>query len=116
MSEADTLITGSESIGDGVVLSLGGEIDYSRAPTLRGELMAVVKNKAPQRLVLDLAGVDYMDSSGVATLVETLSMQRNAKSKLVLCNLQQRVRGIFEIARLDKVFTIADSRDDALKA
>lgn len=115
MSKAGTLITGNETISDGVVLSLGGEIDYSQAPTLRGELMTIVKNQKPQRLVLDLAGVDYMDSSGVATLVETLSMQRNAKSKLVLCNLQQRVRGIFEIARLDKVFTITDSRDDAMK-
>ena len=67
--------------------------------------MAILKNK-PAKLVLDLSGVPYMDSSGVATLVEALQTQRKAGNKLVLCSLQPKVRGIFEIARLNMVFDI----------
>ena len=57
-----------------------------------------------------------MDSSGVATFVEAMQLARRQGSKLILCGLQDRVRGIFEIARLDMVFTILASRDDARSA
>jgi anti-sigma B factor antagonist len=70
----------------------------------------------PARLVLDLSRVPFMDSSGVATLIEALQLQRRAGSKLVLHGLQPKVRGIFEIARLDTVFTIVDGADAAQKA
>jgi anti-sigma B factor antagonist len=55
----------------------------------------------PAQLVVDLAQVPYMDSSGVATFVEAMQIARRVGSKLVLCALQERVRSIFEIARLD---------------
>jgi anti-sigma B factor antagonist len=95
-----------QPVRDGVVARVQGEIDFSRAPDFRQELMGALQAEPP-RLVLDLAGVDYMDSSGVAALVEALQAQRRRGAKLVLCNLQPKVRGIFDIARLDKVFPIA---------
>ena len=49
-----------------------------------------------------------MDSSGVATLVEALQVQRRKGRKLVLCGLQAKVRSIFEISRLDRVFQITE--------
>ncbi|MHC4429252.1 MAG: STAS domain-containing protein, partial [Planctomycetota bacterium] len=67
----------------------------------------------PARLVIDLSGVPYMDSSGVATLVEAMQIARRTGSKLVLAALQEKVRSIFEIARLDMVFSIVNSVDDA---
>jgi anti-sigma B factor antagonist len=69
----------------------------------------------PQRLVIDLANVDYMDSSGVATLVEALQIARRNNTKMVLCGMKDRVRSIFEIARLDTVFTIVNTRDLAFQ-
>ena len=57
-----------------------------------------------------------MDSSGVATFVEAMQLARRKGSRLVLCDLQERVRSIFEIARLDMVFTIVDSTEEALAA
>lgn len=105
MARTGNITTERTSLPDGVLLSVSGEIDFSRSPTLRNELIAVLNTK-PQRLVINLSGVPYMDSSGVAALVETLRTQREASRKLVICGMQPKVRGIFEIAKLHTVFII----------
>lgn len=115
MTQSGNIIGGTEQLDDGALVRVHGEIDFSRSPELRVELLKVLASK-PARLVIDLAAVPYMDSSGVATLVEALQVQRNAKGKLVLCNLQPKVKGIFEISRLDMVFTIAESAEAAATA
>jgi anti-sigma B factor antagonist len=97
------------------VVAPEGDIDLSRSPSLRTSLRQA-QNGKPPRLIVDLGMVDYMDSSGVATLVEALQIARRNNTRMVLCGLKDRVRSIFEIARLDTVFTIAASRDAALKA
>ena len=103
----DQIITNQERLADGIFVTLGGEVDLSRSPELRSALLDLLKTK-PQRLVVDLSGVPYMDSSGVATLVEALQAQRRHGGKMVLCGLQPKVRSIFEIARLNMVFTIIE--------
>src|SRR5262245_3546226 len=102
-------------VEEAIVLSPQGEIDLARSPELRLRLKQEV-DAAPKRLVVDLAGVSYMDSSGVATLVEAFTRARAAKCKLVLAGLQPKVRSIFTISRLDTVFAIVATVDDALKA
>jgi anti-sigma B factor antagonist len=102
-------ITAESRDGAMIVLPIG-DIDLSGSPTLRVELRRVQESR-PMRLIIDLTGVPYMDSSGVATLVEAMQMARKNNTKLVLCGLREKVRSIFEIARLDTVFTIvADSQ------
>lgn len=92
-----------------------GDIDLAGSPTLRQELKKFQTLKpAPSRMIIDLSGVPYMDSSGVATLVEAMQIARKASTKLVLCGLQDKVRSIFEIARLDTVFAIAADRPSAM--
>ena len=105
MSETDSVIQATETLPDGVMVTLQGDVDLSRSPVLRNELLELVKRR-PQRLVVNLAAVPYMDSSGVATLIEGLQQQRKSGGKMVLCGLQPKVRSIFEIARLDAVFKI----------
>ena len=100
---------------DGVQISFSGDIDYSCSPTLRQVIRAELEKK-PQRMIIDLQQVAYMDSSGVAVLVEALQSQTKGKRKLCICNLQEKVRGIFEIARLDMVFKIFTSVEDAKQA
>lgn len=90
---------------DTVVASPVGEIDLARSPSLRNRLAEILAEK-PARLIIDLAQVPYMDSSGVATLVEALQQSRSRDCTLVLAGMQDRVRSVFEIARLDTVFTI----------
>ena len=112
MSKADELQIETEPIEDGMVVRPIGEIDLSCAALLRQRL-SQVQSSQPSRLIIDLSQVPYMDSSGVATLVEAMQVARRGGSKLILCALQDKVRSIFEIARLDMVFAIVESRDEA---
>lgn len=95
----------AEPLPDGVCVALAGDIDLSTSPAVRQGLQDIAAAQ-PRRLVIDLSGVPYMDSSGVATLIEMLQRQRRHQGKLVLCGLQPKVKSIFEIARLNLVFTI----------
>ncbi len=112
MSRAEELEIHTEDLQDGVILRPVGEIDLSCAAMLRQQL-GRIQDGRPARLVVDLSAVPYMDSSGVATLVEAMQIARRTGSKLVLAALQDKVRSIFEIARLDMVFSIVNSVDDA---
>jgi len=115
MRDHDEIPVETEEVEDGTIFRPQGEIDLGRSPSLRTAL-AEVQAKRPRRLIIDLADVPYMDSSGVATLVEAMQVSRRHDGRIILCNLQDRVRSIFEIARLDMVFTIVDSGEDALTA
>jgi len=112
---ANQTIASTEQLDDGVYVALTGDIDLSRSPLLRASLMDIAAGK-PQRLIIDLEQVPYMDSSGVATLVEALQALRKGGGKMILCALQPKVLSIFEIARLDMVFTIVQNRDAAMSA
>ena len=111
----DQIEVQTETDAAGTVLRPKGDVDLSRAPSLR-EKISAVQRANPKRLVIDLSDVPYMDSSGVATLVEALQVARRTGGKLILCGLQEKVRSIFEIARLDLVFTMVASLDDAKSA
>ena len=111
MSNAN-LVSRKDELPDGFCICVAGDIDLSRSPELRVSLLEIAKNK-PKRLVIDLSGVPYMDSSGVATLVEALQVQRRHQGKLVLFGLQPKVQSIFEIARLTMVFTIVSDLETA---
>lgn len=99
--------------GDAAVLRAVGDVDMSGSPLFREGLRQLLQSR-PKRLVVDLGGVEYMDSSGVATLVEAMKNARAGGTRLVLCAMKPRVRGIFEIARLDKYFAIFDTADQAI--
>lgn len=113
MTECDGFLVECEEVTDGYVLRPIGDVDLSCSPRLR-HAIAVAQEKSPIRLIIDLDEVPYMDSSGVATLVEAMQIARRNRTKLVLCSMKEKVRAIFEIARLDMVFTIADDREEAL--
>jgi len=103
--------------GDATVVSPKGDIDLTGSPMLKVELKRLATAVTPdRRLVVDLSAVGYMDSSGLATLVEALQASRKGRYKLVVCGLQPRVRAIFDIAKLAMVFTIVPTVDEALTA
>ena len=87
------------------VLPLEGEIDLHVSPGIASSLSVMVHDK-PQRLVVDLSGVSYIDSSGLAVLIEAMQNVAAYGGKFALAGLQESVRPIFEIARLDQVFRI----------
>ncbi len=98
--------------GDSTIVMLSGDIDLHRSPSLHEALVAVT-NEQPRRLVLNMTDVPYMDSSGVGTLVDVFRRVAKYQGKLVLCGLTARVKGVFEVTKLDRFFTICDSPEQA---
>src|SRR5262245_15504580 len=86
------------------VVALEGEIDLEQAGTVRRALLDSLKKG--RNVLVDLSKVTYIDSSGIASLVEGLQVARRQRSELALVSVNQRVRRVLELARLDKVFQI----------
>ncbi len=97
------------------VLPLEGEIDLHVSPRVAESLATMIEQK-PGRLVVDLSQVSYIDSSGLAVLIEGMQNVEGYGGKFFLAGLQENVRPIFEIARLDQVFVIFPHVDAALAA
>ena len=109
------LVPSARREGDAVVASVRGEIDLHNSPEIRKALLNVlVVDPLPQKLVLNLEQVPYMDSSAIAVLVEALQKLRKAGGQVYLTDLQPRVKGLLEIARLNTLFTICASEAEAL--
>ena len=96
-------------------LKLSGEIDLHASPVLRAELQKCVKAKATA-LLLDFSSVEYIDSSGLATLIEYIRESSSFKGRLALFGLQKKVRTIFDLVRLNELFTISESAEEAASA
>jgi anti-sigma B factor antagonist len=95
------------------VISLEGEIDLHVSPRIAATLITAVKEK-PRNLIVDLAKVSYIDSSGLAVLIEAMQSVEKYGGKFALAGLQENVKPIFEIARLDQVFRIFPDVDSAV--
>jgi anti-sigma B factor antagonist len=97
------------------VLPLEGEIDLHVSPRISASLGAMIGDK-PKQVVVDLTNVTYIDSSGLAVLIEGMQNVEAYGGRFALVGLQAGVRPIFEIARLDQVFRIFPDADAALSA
>lgn len=102
-------------INNSVIIKVFGEVDLYTSPDLRKQILAVTKSRPPL-IIVDLQHVSYMDSSGVATLVEGLQQVNKYKGKFNITHLRSGVREVFELSRLDRVFDIFDSVELALEA
>lgn len=92
-----------------------GDVDLSRSSDLRLALKPLI-NASTKKIIVDLASVSYMDSSGVATLIEALQLSKRADINFMLCCLTDGVRSIIELARLDQIFAIYATREDSLES
>jgi anti-sigma B factor antagonist len=95
------------------VLPLKGEIDLHVSPVVTASLNAIIEKK-PDRLVIDLSDVSYIDSAGLAALIQAMQKVEAYGGKFLLAGLQETVRSIFEISRLDQVFQVFPDADTAL--
>ena len=101
---------------DGVlILAVSGEIDLQHSPEMRRVLQARVAQRVPV-LVLDFTAVKYIDSSGLATLIEYYQSSRAYSGKIGVAALSHRVRSIFELVRLNEVFPIYGTVSEATQA
>lgn len=111
---ANPVVPSMRTAGDAIVASLRGEIDLHNSPQVRTALLKYLDEGKPKKLVLNLGEVPYMDSSAIAVLVEALQKMRKTGGKVFLTNLQPRVKGLLEIARLDSIFGISATEEEAL--
>ncbi len=95
------------------VLPLEGEIDLHVSPKVAETLRAII-DKKPAQLTVDLSRVTYMDSSGLAVLIEAMQNVGKYGGKFAIAGLSKDVQTIFEIARLDQVFRIFPDVETAL--
>lgn len=109
----DSLIQNVRWVDRSAVIEVTGEVNLAHSNAFQEDLAHIVAEK-PQRLVLDLAGVTYMDSSGIASLVKMLSRAKAIGASMHLVGMSDRVRSLFEITRLDHVFEIHATCDEAL--
>ncbi|HTG01294.1 MAG TPA: STAS domain-containing protein [Nitrospirota bacterium] len=105
----------SEKITAGFLLTLKGDVDMNTSPSVRSSLADLFQQGSPEMraLLINLSHVRYMDSSGIATLVECLQNCMKKGARLRLCALSPTVRDVFELARLSSVFEIFTTVDDA---
>ena len=105
-----------ETTADGVlILELSGEIDLQHSPEMRQLLQAKAAQRIPG-LLLDFTAVKYIDSSGLATLIEYYQNSRAYSGKIAVAGLSHRVRSIFELVRLNEVFPICATVPEAMQA
>lgn len=97
------------------VFRICGEVDMRSSPRLRNAIVDAAQSKAI-RIVIDLSGVSYMDSSGVGTMVYVKREIEKSGGTLILAGMQTRVRGLFEITQLEKFFQIRATLAEALGA
>ena len=106
-------VTREQPDGDTVLLAVAGNIDIYTSPELRGELKVALDSHVP-RIVVDLAQVTFVDSSGLATLIEALQKVNEYSGKVILCSLAKTVLGVFQLSNLDSLFDIRPDRGSAL--
>lgn len=87
------------------IVDVTGEFDLANAPKARALFDQLIKKQAKQ-IVINFNEVIYIDSSGLATVIDVFQKSRKYQGKLALCGLAPTVKNVFEIARLDSVFSI----------
>lgn len=98
------------------IVALIGEVDLEESPAVRKSLLECVGLKTG--VIVDMSGVTYIDSSGVASLVEAFQLSRKNSTRFALAAVSPGALRVLELARLDRVFslypTVADGITDAV--
>jgi anti-sigma B factor antagonist len=106
--------TSARELPGTTIVDVTGEIDMSSSPSFRKALLDSL-SKAP-RLAVNLSNVQYIDSSGIASLVEVLKLARSAEKRLVLFGLNAPVQEVLRLTRLTKIFEIRNTEQEAIEA
>ena len=99
---------------DAAVLSLTGEVDVANAGNVRDAALKLFEG-GRTHLIVDLGGVEYMDSTGLGMLVGLLKRLKESQGDVVIAAPQPRVKRLFDITGLARVFRIYDDVSAALK-
>jgi len=96
------------------IFDLSGDIDFASSPRVRDSVLREIRESRTPRVVVNLSQVRYMDSSGVASLIEGLKASRDLGSRFILVGLSTSTRDVLQLSRLIKVFEVYDTEEQAL--
>lgn len=96
------------------IFDVSGDIDLATSPELRKALLRELREARMPRVVLNLRAVRYIDSSGVASLVEGLKVSRDLGARLILFGLNTTVREVLQLSKLVKIFEICENEEQAV--
>jgi anti-sigma B factor antagonist len=96
------------------IFALSGDVDFANSPVVRDSVLREIRESRTPRVVVNLSQVRYMDSSGVASLVEGLKASRDLGSRFILVGLTNSTREVLQLSRLMKVFDVYDDEDQAM--
>lgn len=102
-----------EDHGEAALFVVNGQVDMSTSPTLRQQLRTALQERR-KPVVVDLTGVSFIDSSGLATLIEALKSVGEYGGKLCLFGMTPAVKNLFRLSNLTSIFEIRDTREEAL--
>lgn len=97
------------------ILDVTGDITLYNSPSVRKTLLDLLKGKRAPRVIVNLERVRYIDSAGVACLVEGLKVSRDLKTGFALYGLTRTTREVLELTRLIKVFEVHETEEEALR-
>ena len=98
------------------IFDVSGDIDFVNSPEMRRSVLREIRENHTARVIVNLRQVRYIDSSGVASLIEGLKASRDLGSRFILIGLSTSAREVLELSRLIKVFEIYDNEEQALAA
>ena len=98
-----------DDVAGAIVLDVEGEVDMETSPKLRDEIKKSVKKK-PGAVKLRLADVPYIDSSGIAVLIEGMKWCKGKKIPYSLVDISENVRGVLKLSRLLEAFQLEEGQ------
>jgi anti-sigma B factor antagonist len=99
-------------VGAAKVVEVEGEVDLSTSPALRRTLLETLPTVG--KLALNLRSIRYIDSSGIATLVEVLNRSQHLKKEFVLFGLSPAVQEVFRLTHVVRIFQVFQTEQEAL--
>jgi len=96
------------------IFDVSGDIDLATSPELRKALLREFRELKTPRVVLNLGAVRYMDSSGVASLVEGLKASRDVGTRFILFGLNKTIREVLQLSKLLKIFEIYENEEQSV--
>lgn len=105
----------SREIDGVIVLEMRGKLDINSSMALKEDFGKFISD-GKKSILINMADVDFINSSGLGALVSGLKMVREENGVLKLCSLRQYVKELFEVSQLTKIFSIFENEKDALKS
>jgi anti-sigma B factor antagonist len=97
------------------IVYVSGDIDLYTSPQLRETVLDLFQKRGQDRIIVNLKDVHYIDSSGIASLVEGLQEAKKIKARFILVGLNEAPRHVLELTRLLNVFEVASNEEEATK-